>query len=507
MSSTKIKQLIFLQVLAALVISAVSCNSNEENEDIDIVVTQSIVAITKFNLQANDSVMAHLDSVFFSIDLNNGVIFNADSLPKGTNVSKLIPSITFANTMYKAKLKFVQENGTDTIVDYLTNPDDTIDFSKPVILDVVAQDTTSAFTYTIKVNVHNQEPDSLMWDKMATSPLPSRYSNPVAQKTLFKDSTAYCFIEERTGEYTLSTSRELNEGVWNKENVVFEFTPDVESFTSTTDSFWMLSKEGNLYESQNGSVWENTGTTWVSITGGYGSVLLGIRENEDNFLHTCYPMPEGYKETVIDPQFPIYDTSALGVMQTNWADTDFAILTGGKTADGSLSNAVWAFDGDSWAIINDTDLPALYQPMMARYVVYRDTPYIFLKRVLDVWLLFGGIDEKNEMNRVIYVSYNNGVNWFKASDLMQLPKFVPTLKGADVIVADYNLTADLSDAWTVQESPENTTRTRASYTIDGFDITWVCPYMYIFGGYESNDLLSTNIWRGVIARLTFTPII
>ena len=102
MSSTKIKQSIFLQLLALLVVTAVSCNSKEKDDESEIVVTPAIVAIKNFKLNANDSVLAKLDSVFFSIDLNTGVIFNADSLPKGTNVSKLVATITFANTMSKA---------------------------------------------------------------------------------------------------------------------------------------------------------------------------------------------------------------------------------------------------------------------------------------------------------------------------------------------------------------------------------------------------------------------
>ena len=45
--------------------------------------------VTSFSLKSNKDVLANLDSVFFSIDLVNGRIFNAEPLPKGTDITKL----------------------------------------------------------------------------------------------------------------------------------------------------------------------------------------------------------------------------------------------------------------------------------------------------------------------------------------------------------------------------------------------------------------------------------
>ena len=507
MSSTKIKHLIFLQVLAILFITAVSCNSKSDDDETEIVVTPAIVAVKNFRLQANDSVMAKLDSVAFSIDLNTGVIFNADSLPKGTDVSRLLATITFANNMTKAELSFLKDNKETVTVDYLKNPGDSIDFTYPVTLDVTAENGINTFKYQIKVNVHNQISDTLTWDRMASMPLPSRYSDPVAQKTVYKKETAYTLIEEYNGEYTLSSCSDLNKGEWYKSQFSGSFSPDIDSFTVSSDSFWILDDNGELYTSEEGLYWIETYNKWENILGAYGDSVLGIRFDGTQFLHTQFPMPEGYVETPLENDFPIYGASILGVMNTDWYPDPFAILACGMSESGEISSAVWAYDGSNWAIINKKDLPALEKPMMARYVVFRDTPYIFTKRELDVWLLFGGIDDKGEMNRKVYMSYDNGVNWTLAPEMMQLPESLPSLGGADVIVAGYDLTADLSEAWTPEERTKTSPFTRTSYTIDGFDITWVCPYLYIFGGYPDNNILSTVIWRGVLARLEFTPII
>ncbi|MDE7407049.1 MAG: hypothetical protein K2M76_01405, partial [Muribaculaceae bacterium] len=56
-------------------------------------VVSAYTGIVGFRINADDSVLRDLDSVYFSIDLNTARIFNADSLPYGTDVSKLTVNI------------------------------------------------------------------------------------------------------------------------------------------------------------------------------------------------------------------------------------------------------------------------------------------------------------------------------------------------------------------------------------------------------------------------------
>lgn len=504
MSSRKTKQLIFLQLLLLLIISVASCNSKTEDTETDIVVTYATVAVKKFYIKANDSVMKNLDSVFFSIDLNSGVIFNSDSLPKGTDVTKLIPSITFSNTMSKAELAFLKDNKTDTVVDYLTNPDDSIDFSKPVLLKVTAADETNTFTYQIKVNVHQQNPDSLIWNKLEMSELPSLAANPKSQKTILWDNTAYTIIEESNSTFSLWSSSDLNEGKWEPMSFNPGFDPIVESFTVSSGVFYLLDNEGELYSSSDLASWTDTAQKWWAIIGAYGDSILGIKLSGNKYYHSQYPSSENYLEQEMDNDFPIINFSSLGHIETKWSSRPMAILMGGLTKEGTPTSAVWAFDGINWAVINQDYLPALESPMLARYVVYRETTSLFIKREFDVWLIFGGYTQEGKMNREMYMSYDNGVTWSLAPEMMQLEDKFPDLYKADIIVAGYPLTADLSEAWTPTDYEENT---RSSYTIEGYDITWMCPYMYIFGGYEDLEgkNLNKSIYRGVLERLRFTP--
>lgn len=504
MSSSKKSRAFFLIILlATFVVSAVSCNSKTEDDENEIAVTPAIVAVKNFKLQANDTILNHLDSVFFSIDLTTGVIFNADSLPKGTDVRRLIPVITFANTMSKAELTFLKDNSTDTTTNYLTNPTDSIDFTHPVKLNVTAQDGLNSFTYTIKVNVHKQVPDTIVWDRLATSTLPSRLPDPLMQRTVYRDGTAYCLIEENDYTYTLSICTDLNKGEWIKMEFDPEMFPNVATFTVTPSCFYLLNANDQLCYSADLESWTNTGLTWVSIIGGYSDTILGIRNDGSKFVHSQYPEYPGFEETELEEGFPLFNSSELGQISSKWAEYPIAILMGGLTQAGEPTSAVWAYDGTTWTIINENYLPALEAPMMVRYVVFRDTPAAFTQRRFDVWLLFGGVSADQEMNRKVYFSYDNGVNWILAPEEMQLPEELPSLADADIIVAQYDLSADLSEAWTLVNS--KSAATRAEYEINGVDITWKCPYLYIFGGYLPDNTLSTEIWRGVLQRLTFTP--
>lgn len=50
-------------------------------------------------------------------------------------------------------------------------------------------------------------------------------------------------------------------------------------------------------------------------------------------------------------------------------------------------------------------------------------------------------------------------------------------------------------------------RYRLKYEIDDYEIYWDCPYIYIFGGLSDAGTLNDEVWRGVLNRLTFVPLI
>lgn len=470
----------------------------------EIAVTSSATAIKNFHLQADLKLFNNLDSIFFSIDLAHGVIYNADSLPKGTKVSRLVPVITFSNDMSVAEFRFKKDNLNDTVVDYLTNPTDSIDFTYPVKLNVTAADGVNTFAYTIKVNVHTQQPDTMMWDKLASSKLPSRYTNPISQKTIKRGKDIYCLIHEYNGSYTLAQTNDDPVNEWTKQELDLDFRPNVRSFEATDENLWILANDGTLLYSEEGTVWVPTEETWLSIVGPYSGVLLGLKSQDGEIYHCHYPADDSIIDSPMASQFPVNGRSSLGVINTDWAQLPIAIVVGGETMAGELSGHTWGFDGEKWMAIDNQAPPALFGPVLVKYYIYKNIGYTFHKKEFEAWFLLGGQTASGSINREVYMSLDNGVNWTLAPEMMQFPSDFPLAYQADGIVCENLLKANLSDSWNLISSRG---LTRSSYQIDGFEISWDCPYLFFIGGLNTYGNLIDSMRRGVLARLQFTPLI
>lgn len=486
----------------------VACNSNDDpgkRTETQLATDVNAVAITSFTLEPDLEVMTGLDSVFFSIDTENGIIFNADSLPKGTDVRKLTTKIQFYNAVSVAE--YTMENGmhrTGTS-DYRTNPSDTIDFTGDVSLKVVSADSKTELTYRIKVNVHKMNPDSLAWSELAVAKLPSRMENPVAQKTVPFASEAACLVEEKDGTWTFARTEEEG-GQWRKEALSPGFTPDVRSLAASSDALYVLDRQGTLYSSSDGLQWTSTGKKWVAVTGAYAGYVLGIVSDGDGMRHTAYPSDGKLPETPVETGFPVSGVSAMLTMENKWAQWPTGVICGGRDAEGNVSGATWAFDGSSWARISETPVPAVEGAAVFPYFAFRKTSGKWQLNEFSVLMLVGGRLADGSVNRKTYISYDNGVNWREGSQQLMLPDFMPAVWGADALVFSTELSGSLS-GWAKMPAPGLPAGARVKYHTDGEEIIWECHYIYLFGGTDAQGTLNASIWRGALNRLTFRPII
>lgn len=96
----------------------------------------------------------------FTIDQINRKIYNKDSLPKEVDVTRVLASISADN----GAIYYVNKNGKDS----LWTSADSLDFTNEVTFKVMAySELQNNFVfgkpYTVKVNVHKLNPDSLVW--------------------------------------------------------------------------------------------------------------------------------------------------------------------------------------------------------------------------------------------------------------------------------------------------------------------------------------------------------
>lgn len=476
-----------------------SCNKDSDKTEYNPTVN---LAVTSFSLKA-DSKNPGLDSAYFSIDLEHGVIFNADSLRKGTKIDKVVADITFSSEVSEAVIEMSGGTTRQGEIDYRKNPTDSIDFTGDVLLRVKADDGKIGMTYRLKVNVHNVDTDVLYWDETASATLPSRLGSPRNQKTIKHGDTTVSLIEESDGTYTIATSDNLVEYVWDKHEVTFPFTPNVRTLTATDNKLWILDTAGQLYSSPTDNLsWDQTGETWITIIGSYVNTVTGLRAENGDIHFAQYPLTN-LNDHVIPSDFPVSGSSNFVTLTNKWTSSPVAFFTGGRCADGTLSDATWAFDGAEWVKIGEGGMPPLEGSSVIPYYNYRPAASGKTMIEYEVWMLVGGRMTDGTFNRNVYVSYDNGVNWSMGAASLQLPATIPAMTGCDNIVADREMSANLSDAWTrVVNRPR-----RISYDLDGSIIRWGCPYIYLFGGESPDGNLYDTIWQGVLTRLTFTPVI
>lgn len=477
----------FLQfiILAAGVLCGLSaCNSDSDNYTQESVSQAgSSTLVSSFSLKPNAKILSRLDSVYFSIDQVKGEIFNADSLPWGTDVRKLTLNVQVASASNVEIIMPKLTDGTDTVINYMQNPTDSINFTNgQVWLRVGSSDGEFERIYSVKVNVHKCNADSLQWN-MSPTPLPGNPASPRAQRAAELNGKYYSLC--RTASALTLATADNPAGDWHTEVVrSLPADVDVSSFTATADALYVRSSSGDLYTCADGLSWHKISEGWSYVYGAYADQLVGLKEGK----WLTWPgglsgaLPEG---------MPVSGTSQMWTFTDEWALAPQAIFVGGKKADGTLSTDSWGFDGTSWAQLSGVSgsraLPAAQGWQLLPYFTFRINKNNFRATRQSAWIAFGGTLANGTAQKQTYISLDNGLNWRLAADNLQLPAAMAPRYGASIILCEKQFTASSRAVKPVTE--------------------WDAPYIYLFGGYKPDDgTLLNQSWVGVINRLTFKPL-
>ena len=156
-------------LLFAAAITAASCL----NSDDDTVSYYDDAAITSFSLSSakmtihttsskgEDStyveVSTKVSNYNFIIDQLKGLIYNVDSLPVGTDPTKILCTYSTKNNSLAA----IKSMTSDSLAYFSTS--DSIDFSKPRTVTVYSSSGLAKKDYTISVNIHKEKADTFKW--------------------------------------------------------------------------------------------------------------------------------------------------------------------------------------------------------------------------------------------------------------------------------------------------------------------------------------------------------
>ena len=201
---TKRFPIYLIATLLAACLTVSSCNDENAAEIAYIEGDYYNTGITAFSLGSNEKILRSLDSVFFSIDLVKAEVFNADSLPKGTDVSRMIVNVTGAAAK-SIELSFKSRfTGNDTVVNLTENPSDSINFAAgPVKMTVTSYNEQAKRDYTVKLNVHTVDADTLYWDQLKKVKFPVEAN---AQRTAMLGEKLYTLLTDGSKNYLAVTS-------------------------------------------------------------------------------------------------------------------------------------------------------------------------------------------------------------------------------------------------------------------------------------------------------------
>lgn len=490
-------------LLFVAAVGLVACNSSDDEITVS---SESNTAVTSFYLNANAKVLDHLDSVYFSIDLNRALIYNADSLPYGTDVSRLVVTFTTNGCSVADLIVPRGVNQADTTINYLENPTDSIDFTNgPVTLHLVSLDELATRDYKIFVNVHQVKPDSLIWQHFEYRNLPTAFYEPTEQKTVELNDDIVC-LTSFDDEYCLTWTNldDYSQLTVSK----FDFKLQVKTFTATTDSLYVLGEDGTLYRLLDANQWESCGVKWHHIYGGYGDMLLGVEKDGDKYYHVTYPETE---KVLVEKDFPVEGTGQMQLFETKWSKNPQAIIVGGVRYDGKVIGDTWAYDGERWMKINqDEVLPCRQEMTLVPYFAYKTNEKNWKVTKNTVLLAMFGKNQAGECVKDVYMSFDQGIHWASAGTQMQMPLYITERCNAQAFVRSHVISRASVAGWNAAPAIE----LPRGYVIDSdfnsravADITeWECPYIYLFGGESTDGITYNAIWRGVINRLTFKPL-
>jgi len=415
--------------------------------------------VSTFKLQS-DSIPG-LEDVKFTIDQINGLIYNKDSMPYGTEINGLVVcQMTFE--VNPSAIEVFQAATGDSLT---WNRTDSLDFSDYVRFDVFSIDGKATKRYVARLNIHQQVPDSMVWMSFSNRLLGKTVQE---QKVIEWNNYFWMYVKATNGD-ELYHSPVMDKRTWIPVPLSgFDSkTPVFSQITEYEGCLYMQASDGTLYSSTNGSAWnempEQTpvvrallGTINGSEQGKTSSRLAAIIQEDNAWYFATMDVDKHWEKGVAVPAgFPV---SGFGNSSYESMFYWHLMVAAGKDRNEQLSNAAWeTMTGLSWVCLTDD-----------RKSWFEKREGVMLTQYDDNFFLIGGINSSNEALKDIYISRDKGISWLLADDtFIVLPETYKARGHASVLVDKDN-------------------------------------FLLLFGGKEHNNAnVLDELWSGRINRLGF----
>ncbi len=327
-----------------------------------------------------------------SIDQKNGLIYNADSLPKGTDAKRIVFSTIAASGSIMIRSL---ATGKDTVF----TASDSTDCTAERLVTVYSPDGLSKRPYRMNINVHREEPDSFRWTRLAAGdPLVAALTRT---RALVRNNEIYLFGSGTDGTVLL-TARPETPVIWTR--TLLNEDIDIRSVQLFKNQFFALCK-GEVMTSTDGHTWTATGAELKpELLPTTGSTFMTAIKGRH-----IYSSTDGrtWTEDRADTPLQLPADHVAGICMPSPTDPQFESLLFAGLLNGN--SVVWKRDIDlspednevfPWIYLPPVDNPAYACPATEDLVLL---PY-------DNSTLLIGIDQKTNAP-LLRLSRDNGRSW------------------------------------------------------------------------------------------------
>ncbi len=391
--------------LFSLVFVAISCGSSDEEEyelsPYAMLKSFSLgnirSAYPSFTSTGEDTLVlktVQMTAFPFTINQVTGEVYNNDSLPFATNISKVVTqfSVNGVASIYVDSLDSYEHFSST----------DSLDFTSPRKVRIYSEDAEFYKDYTIKINVHQVDPELMVWNKY------SAVEGLVPVRVVEANGAMFLFGKDSNGAVAVAST--ALEGVPAWETALVSGLPadaDISTIQLFNGALYAVAG-GNVYTSADGAVWtlSASDTGAVAIVGASeedGKLWIagsqGVLWSEDAATFTVNEaLPEG---------FPLYGVSLASYPLNHNKKIVRYMLVGYTAEDKSGEPAVWSKLSTEAKWTNYKNEENKYEcPALEGLSVVRYDNYLYA---------VGGAGTVNGREVVpfnsFYISKDNGIAW------------------------------------------------------------------------------------------------
>lgn len=345
----------------------------------------------------------------FTINQQTLLIENRDSLPFDTDLSRVLMNLSYNGGV--ATHRAADAWSEDPWRSY--NSADSLDLRKPLHIKLKATDNTERI-YTLRINVHTVQGDSLKWNAVASN---NALSGAHPMKAVAMKDRVAVLVNDGSAVICM-THGNSNTGEWDRFVTNLPNNTDLNSFVKGNDDVYINSNDGGLFTSKDG-------LTWAMLDKKEGLRLIGVSDEKlyaiFNGVMNSTPIDSmNWEAEYMDDEpsmLPDEEICILTYPQTK--ELTRMILVGNRSVQSDTTAVVWS---KCWMNFEDENKEG-WMHYSRNWVNIRQLPMFTQMNLMyyDNMLLMATGKSVNGSIKALerfYASKDNGLTWNRLQNFM-----------------------------------------------------------------------------------------